>query len=180
MCSNTGLCLGTRTVVDMEDVGGAEARVGAEARAGKEIIVGGKETGAGEEAAFAVGSITGLIAGSITGMTESETGTRAKEVTLIQVLQTPIEDTALIPRGHIMIATDLLSRLSQYSSSPVSSSLAPLLANGGWREDGGGRNEEGGGRVGEESGEVQTDRRTDCVVAIVLSLSLYFAIYIEM
>lgn len=114
MCSLTlahiGLCLGTRTVVDMEDVGGVEARVGAEARAGKEIIVVGKETGAGEEEAF-VGSITRSITGLITGMTESETetetGTQAKEVTLAQVLQTPIEDTALIPRDHIMTATDL-------------------------------------------------------------------------
>lgn len=159
----------------MEDEGGAEARVGAEARAGKEIIVGGKETGAGEEEAFAVGSITGLIAGSITGMTESETGTRAKEVTLIQVLQTPIEDTALIPRGHIMIATDLLSRLSRYSSSRIVLFSAII---GKWLLEGGMRREEG--RWREESGEVQTDRQTDCVVAIVLSLSLYFAIYIEM
>lgn len=110
-----GLCLGTKTVVATEDVGGVEARVGAEARAGKEIIVGGKETGAGEEEALAEGSITGLITGSITGMTtgsitgmtETEKGTQAKEVTLIQVLQTPIEATALIPRDHIMIATEL-------------------------------------------------------------------------
>lgn len=112
---HNGLCLGIRTVVDMEDVVGVVARVGAETRAGKEISVVGKETGAGEEA-FA-GSITGSITGNIMDMTETETetesktetGTRAKEATHIQVLQTPIEDTGLIPRDHSMTATDLFN-----------------------------------------------------------------------
>lgn len=89
----------------MEDVIGVATRVGAETRAGREISVVGKETGAGEEV-FA-GSITGSIVG--TTESETETGTLAKGATHIQVLQTPIEDMGLIPRDHIMIATDLFS-----------------------------------------------------------------------
>lgn len=76
-------CLGT---VDTEVVGGVEAMVG-------------NETGAGEE----------TTAGSNTGMTGSETGTQAIEVAISQALQTPIRDTTLILRDHIMTATDLLN-----------------------------------------------------------------------
>lgn len=65
---------------------------------GVEAMV-GNETGAGE----------GTTAGSNTGMTGSETGTRAIEVAISQALQTPIRDTTLILRDHNMTATDLLN-----------------------------------------------------------------------
>lgn len=72
--------------VDTEVVDRVEARVG-------------KEDGAGE----------GTTAGSNTGITGSETGTRAIEVAISQALQTPIRDTTLILRDRIMTATDLLN-----------------------------------------------------------------------
>lgn len=90
-----GLYLGTRTVMDMEVVGGVEA-------------ADGKETGAGE----------GTIVGSNTGMTETETetGTRGMQVVIDQALQTPTWDTTPIIKDQIMTIIDLLSfRCCQYS-----------------------------------------------------------------
>lgn len=156
-----GLCLGTRTVVDMEDVDGVAVRVGAETRAGKGINVVGKVTGVGEEA------IVGSITGSITGMTESETetGAQAKEATRTQVRQTPIEDTSLIPGDRITTTTDLFNLESFFSvfilSCLVSSSLALLLVKGSWSV---------------EWESTQTDRRREYVFPIVLEHSLYFGI----
>lgn len=159
--------IGSRTV---EDVGGVEARVGAEARVGKETTVVGKETGAGEGAS--TGSITGSITvmtGSETGSeteseTESETGTPAKEVALLQVLQTPLRDTALIPRDHIMTATDLFNLQDFLSIHTIQACTVLFSATIGKGQL------EGGVVVGSDR---QTDRQREreSVVAIVLAHS---------
>lgn len=87
---------GTRTVVDMEVVGGEE-----EAEVGKETGVGG-----------------GTSVGSSTGMTETETGTetgtgtRGKEVGINRALRTTTRATTPIIGDHIMTVTDLYANHS--------------------------------------------------------------------
>lgn len=75
---------GTRTVVDMEVVGGEEVEVG-------------EETGVGE----------GSIMGSNIGKTETGIG-----VMEVGISQAPTRDTTPIIRDHIMTVTDLCCNLS--------------------------------------------------------------------